>query len=58
MRRKKHIRLNAAKKTHSVERGEKNTFGDQVHDIFKDLPKTIRIIKDRTVLIREAKRYY
>ena len=24
-----------------VERGEKNTFGDQANDIFNDLPKTI-----------------
>ena len=25
-----------------VERGEKNTFGDQTHDIFNDLPKTTK----------------
>ena len=41
-----------------VERGEKNTFGDQAHDIFNDLPKNIRVIKDRKVFIKETKRYY
>ena len=29
-----------------VERGEKNTFGDQAHDMFNDLPKTLRVIKN------------
>ena len=29
-----------------VERGDKNTFGDQAHDICKNLPKAIRVIKD------------
>ena len=37
-----------------VERGDKNTFGDQAHD----LPKVIRVIKDRKVFIKETKRYY
>ena len=41
-----------------VERGDKNTFGDQAHDIFNDLPKAIRVIKDRKVFIKETKRYY
>ena len=41
-----------------VEGGEKNTFGDQAHGIFNDLPKTIRVIKDRKVFINESKRYY
>ena len=42
-----------------VERGEKkNTFGDQAHDIFNDLRKTIRVIKDRKVFIKESKRSY
>ena len=41
-----------------VERGDKNTFGDQAHNIFNDLPKAIRIIKDRKVFITETKRYY
>ena len=41
-----------------VERGETNKFGDQAHDIFNDLPKTMRVIKDREVFINEAKRYY
>ena len=41
-----------------VERGEKNTFGDQAHDIFNDLPKAIRVIKDRKVFIEETKGYY
>ena len=40
-----------------VERGDKNTFGDQVHDIFNDLSKSIRVIKDRNVFIKETKRY-
>ena len=38
---------------------KKNTFSDQAHDIFNDLPpKTIRIIKDRKVFIKETKIYY
>ena len=41
-----------------VERGDKNTFDDQAHDIFKDLPKAIRVIKDRKVFIKETRRYY
>ena len=41
-----------------VERGDKNTFGDQAHNIFNDLSKAIRIIKDRKVFITETKRYY
>ena len=41
-----------------VERGEKNTFGDQAHDIFNSLPKTITVIKDRKVFIKKSKRYY
>ena len=41
-----------------VERGETNKFGDQAHDIFNDLPKTMRVIKDREVFINETKRYY
>ena len=36
----------------------KNTFGDQAHDIFNKLPKTIGIIKDRKVFIKETKIYY
>ena len=35
-----------------------NTFGDQAHDIFNDLPKAIRVIKDRKVFIKETKRHY
>ena len=41
-----------------VERGDKNAFGDQAHDIFNDLPKAIRVIKDKKVFINETKRYY
>ena len=41
-----------------VERGNKNKFGDQAHDIFNDLPKAIRVVKDRKVFIKETKRYY
>ena len=41
-----------------VERGETNKFVDQAHDIFNDLPKTMRVIKDREVFINETKRYY
>ena len=37
---------------------KRNTFGDQAHDIFNDLPKSIRVIKDRKVFIEETKRYY
>ena len=36
-----------------VERGEINTFGDQAHDIFNNLQKTIRVIKDRNVFIKK-----
>ena len=41
-----------------VERGDKNSFGDQAHDVFNDLPKAIRVIKDRNVFIKETKIYY
>ena len=41
-----------------VELGEKNTFGDKANDIFNDLPKTIRVIKDGNCFIKETKRYY
>ena len=41
-----------------VERGDKNKFGDQANDILNDLPKAIRVIKDRKVFIKETKRYY
>ena len=41
-----------------VERGEKNTFGDQTHDMFNDLPKTLRVIKNRKVFIKETERHY
>ena len=41
-----------------VERDVQNKFGDQAHDIFHDLPKTIRVIKDRRDFIKETKRYY
>ena len=30
-----------------VERGEKNTFSDQVFTTFNDLPKAIRIVDDK-----------
>ena len=40
-----------------VERGDKNTFGDQAHDILNDLPKAIRAIKDIKIFIKETKRY-
>ena len=49
---------NTSWKRNVVERGEKNTFGDQAHDVFNVLPKTIRVIKDRKVFIKETKRYY
>ena len=41
-----------------VERGEKNTFNDQVYTTFNDLPKAIRIIDNKKVFYREAKQYY
>ena len=41
-----------------VGRGEKNTFGGQAHDMFNDSSKTIRVIKNRKVFIKETKRYY
>ena len=34
---------------------KKNTFSDQAHDIFNDLPKAIRVIKDRKFLLRKLK---
>ena len=40
-----------------VERGDKNTFSDQAHDIFNDLLKAIKVIKDRKLFIKETKRY-
>ena len=36
-----------------VERGEINTFGDQAHDIFNNLQKSIGVIKDRNVFIKK-----
>ena len=41
-----------------VECGDKKTFGDQARDIINDLPKAIRVIKERKVFIKETKRYY
>ena len=41
-----------------VERGEKNTFSDQVFTTFNDLPKAIRIIDKKKVFYRESKKYY
>ena len=40
-----------------VERGEKNTFSDQVFTTFNDLPKAIRIIDNKKVFYRESKKY-
>ena len=40
-----------------VERGDKNTFGDQAHDTFNDLLKAIKVIKDRKLFIKETKRH-
>ena len=40
-----------------VERGEKNTFSDQVFTTFSDLPKAIRIIDNKKVFYRESKKY-
>ena len=41
-----------------VERGEKNTFSDQVFTTFNDLPKAIKIIDSKKVFYRESKKYY
>ena len=41
-----------------AERSDKNTFGDRAHNIFNDLPKAIRVSKDRKVFIKETKRYF
>ena len=41
-----------------VERSDKNTFGDRAQNIFNDLPKAIRVTKDRKVFIKETKRYF
>ena len=40
-----------------VERGEKNTFSDQVFTTWNDLPKAIRIIDNKKVFYRESKIY-
>ena len=40
-----------------LERGEKNTFSDQVFTTFSDLPKAIRIIDNKKVFYRESKKY-
>ena len=37
---------------------KKNTFGHQAHNIFSDLPKTTRVVKDGKVLIKEPKSSY
>ena len=58
------IKLQEIKRTPRLEnemmvgRSEKNTFGGQAHDMLNDLPKTIRVIKNRKVFIKETKRYY
>ena len=58
------IKLQEIKRTPRLEnemivgRGEKNTFGGQAHDMFNDSSKTIRVIKNRKVFIKETKRYY
>ena len=41
-----------------IKRGQKSTFSGQAHDICNNLPKTIRVIKDRKVFIEETKKYY
>ena len=41
-----------------LERGEKNTFSDQVFNTFNDLPKAIRIINNKKVFYRESKKYF
>ena len=40
-----------------VERGEKNTFSDQVFTTFNHLPKAIRI-DNKKVFYGESKKYY
>ena len=40
-----------------VESGEKNTFGDQVFNIFDDLPKAIIIDNKKVLFCRESKKY-
>ena len=42
----------------TIKRGQKSTFSGQAHDIYNNLPKTIRVIKDRKVFIEETKKYY
>ena len=39
-----------------VERGEKNTFSDQVFTTFNDLPKANRTINNEKVFYRESKK--
>ena len=41
-----------------VERGEKNTFSNQVFTTFNDLPKAIWIIYNKKVFYRESQKYY
>ena len=41
-----------------VERGEKNTFSDQVFTTFNDLQKAIRIVDNKKVFYRQSKKYY
>ena len=40
-----------------VESGEKNTFGDQVFNIFNDLPKAIIIDNKKVLFCRESIKY-
>ena len=39
-----------------VERGEKNTFSDQVFTTFNDLPKAIRIIDKKKSILQRIKK--
>ena len=39
-----------------VERGQKNTFSDEVFTTFNDLPKAIRTINIEKVFYRESKK--
>lgn len=42
----------------TIERGEPNTFQNQVSKVFNELPKTIRKCSDQKQLYKEVKRFY
>ena len=54
----KYLRTTRLENKMMVERCDKNTFADQAHDIFNDLPKAIRVIKDMYIFFTNVKAFF